>query len=110
MDNDIYEVNRDDYVGFNSQIKQECKDTEISHLDNLTIIKVISKNTGKHLCSRIISDTEEHYYIFNMPEDCERQPGQPIKKITLETKEEVQTFFNILSKAIKENNNGRDIC
>jgi len=37
-----------------------------------------------------------------MPEDEERQAGRPIKKIILETPEEVQTFFDILSKATKE--------
>lgn len=103
MDNSIYEVCRDDYVGFNSQIKPDCKDTEVSHLNDLTIIKVISKNTGRHLCSRIISDSEEHYYIFNMPENYERQKGQAIKKITLKTQEEVQTFFNVLAEIAKEN-------
>jgi len=41
-----------------------------------------------------------------MPDDDERQPGKPIKKIVLETKEEVQTFFDILSKISKENKNG----
>ena len=103
MNNEIYEVTRDEYVGFMSQLKPEYRDTEISHLEDNTIIKVLSKKTGTHLCTRIIPENEEeHYYIFNMPEDEERQAGRPIKKIILETPEEVQTFFDILSKATKE--------
>lgn len=104
MDNSIYEVTRDEYVGFMSQIKPYCYDTEVSHLENCTIIKVSSKTTGTHFCTRVIPEEEnEHYFIFNMPDDNERQTGRPIRKITLETKEEVQAFFNALSKVIKEN-------
>ena len=107
MDNEIYEVSRDEYVGFNDQIKLEYKETAIFHLEDCTIIKVISKKTCKHLCTRVIPEEDaEHYYVFNMPDDDERQPGKPIKKIVLETKEEVQTFFDILSKVSKENKNG----
>ena len=107
MDNEIYEVSRDEYVGFNDQIKPEYKETAIFHLEDCTIIKVISKKTGKHLCTRVIPEEDtEHYYVFNMPDDDERQPGKPVKKIVLETKEEVQTFFDILSKISKENKNG----
>jgi hypothetical protein len=36
-----------------------------------------------------------------MPDNDERQHGKPIRKVILETPEEVQTFFNVLSKAIK---------
>lgn len=106
MDNEIYEVNRDQYAGFMSEIKPECLDVEVSHLEDCTIIKVQSKKTGKHLCSRIIpEEAEEHYYIFNMPDGDERQRGRPVRKITLETKEEVQTFFDALSKVMKGEKN-----
>lgn len=106
MDNEIYEVNRDEYAGFMSQIKPGCLDVEVSHLEDCTIIKAQSKKTGKHLCSRIIpEDAEEHYYVFNMPDDDERQKGQPVRKIILESQEEVQNFFNALSKIMKEKQN-----
>lgn len=104
MDNSIYEVSRDEYVGFMSEIKPSCYDTEVSHLENCTIIKVFSKKTGIHFCTRVIPEEDnEHYFIFNMPENDERQAGKPVRKITLETKEEVQTFFDALSKVMKEN-------
>ena len=102
MDNEIYEVGRDEYVGFMSELKPECRDLEISYQGKDTIIKVISKKTGKHLCTRIIpEEAEECYYIFNMPDNDERQRGRPVRKITLETQEEVQTFFDALSKVMK---------
>lgn len=104
MDNSIYEVSRDEYVGFMNEIKPSCYDTEVSHLENCTIIKVSSKVTGTHFCTRVIPEEEnEHYFIFNMPNDSERQAGKPVRKITLETKEEVQAFFDVLSKVMKEN-------
>lgn len=104
MDNNIYEVSRDEYVGFMSEIKPNCYDTEVSHLENCTIIKVFSKKTDTHFCTRVIPEEDnEHYFIFNMPENDERQAGKPVRKITLETKEEVQTFFDALSKVMKEN-------
>lgn len=104
MDNEIYRVGRDEYVGFMDELKPECRDIEMSHLKNSTIVKVLSKKTGKHLCTRIIpEEDEEQYYIFNMPDNDERQHGRAIRKITLETQEEVQSFFDALSKVMKEN-------
>lgn len=48
---------------------------------------------------RIIPDNEkEKYYIFKMPEDDERIPPAPIRRIVLEDKDEVQAFFDILNK------------
>ena len=104
MDNEIYEVSRDEYVGFMDELKPDCREIETAHLEDCTIIKVFSKKTGVHLCSRIIPEEEaEHYYIFNMPDNDERQHGKPIKKVVLETQEEVQNFFDALSKIMKEN-------
>lgn len=40
-----------------------------------------------------------------MPLDEERQPPRAVRKITLETKEEVQAFFDALSKLKKEQDN-----
>ena len=104
MNEEIYEVNRDEYAGFMNEIKPECRDAEIIYQDNYTLLKVISKKTKKHLCSRyIFEDGNEKYYIYEMPDNDERQRGKPVRKITLETKEEVQAFFDILSNISKEN-------
>ena len=99
MDNSIYEVERDEYVGFVGQLNKTMMDVEQFFEEDLTIIKIRSKNTGIHLCTRVISsEGEEHYFVFNMPADDERVAPKPVRKITLETQEEVQEFFNALGK------------
>lgn len=107
MENDIYEVTRDEYVGFLSQIKKECLRVEKEDHDNFHFIKSYSKKFNTHLCTRIVpienenENEQEHFYVFNMPQDEERQPPTPVRKILLETQEEVQAFFDILSKVSK---------
>lgn len=99
MDNNIYEVTRDEYAGFIGQLNKEMMDVEQFYQENMTFIKIKSKNTGIHLCTRIIPDEgEEHYYVFNMPADDERIAPKPVMKIQLDTKEEVQAFFDALNK------------
>ena len=99
MDNSIYEVERDDYVGFIGQLNKQMMDVEQFFEENMTFMKIRSKKTGKHLCTRIISEEgEEHYYVFNMPEDDERVPPKPVMKVTLNSKEEVQAFFDAINK------------
>ena len=99
MDNSIYEVERDEYVGFIGQLNKEMMDVEQYYEEKMTIIKIKSKNTGVHLCTRIIPEDEpEHYFIFHMPTDDERIAPKPVMKITLDSKEEVQAFFNALNK------------
>lgn len=99
MNDEIYEVSRDEYAGFIGQINKQMMDVEQYYEDDMTIIKIISKNTGEHLCTRIIpEDDVERYYIFTMPTDDERVAAKPVMKVTLETKEEVQTFFDVLNK------------
>ena len=111
MNKEIYEVSRDEYVGFLGQIKNECKITEvIGRGEPYTELNVYSKDKQRHFAQRTItslkSDTsEEKYYIFDMPLDEERQPPRVVRKITLETKEEVQAFLDALSKLKKEQDN-----
>lgn len=103
MDNSIYEVSRDEYVGFLGQVNKSMCDIEEYHQEGMTIMKVMSKNTGMHLCTRIISsEGEEHYYVFHMPADDERIAPKPVMKVTLDTKEEVQAFFDALNKLQSE--------
>ena len=40
-----------------------------------------------------------------MPEDYERQAPIPKQQVVLETKEQVQAFFDFLAKKAKEENN-----
>ena len=99
MNNSIYEVSRDEYAGFIGQLNKQMMDVEQYYESEMTIIKIKSKTTGRHLCTRIIPDNDiEHYFVFNMPEDEERIAPKPVLKVNLETQEEVQTFFNALGK------------
>ena len=106
MSNDIYEVTRDEYAGFIGQLNKEMMDVEQYYEKDITIIKIKSKNTGIHLSTRIIPDEgDEHYFVFNMPADDERIAPKPIMKIQLDTKEEVQAFFDALNKLQQEKKN-----
>ena len=111
MPESIYEVTRADYTSFIEQIKPEHKRVEVEQIDKIhTATKIFSKNTNKCLCSRLTytadyGDPEpEVYYIFEMPEDYERQAPIPKVKITLNSKEEVQKFFDCLAKQNKKEN------
>ena len=82
MNDNIYEVERDDYLAFIGQLNKKLMDIEHCTQENCTSIKIISQNTGKHLCTREIihneEEDEEKYYIFNYPEDKERIAPKPI--------------------------------
>ena len=104
MDNSIYEVDRDEYKAFLGQLDTNKTHIEEDWIEQLHVVKIISNKTNKHLSSRINDDEtqEEFYFIFNYPEEDERVQPKPVLKINLETKEEVQEFFNALSKLQKE--------
>lgn len=103
MNKDIYEVEKEDYVGFLSQIKPNSLEKQVIENPNCTIFNFNSKLTNKLLCSHEIyqDDKKEYYYIYKMPDDQERCEPPRIKKLHLETREEVQAFFDIISKLQK---------
>ena len=109
MDNSIYEVSRSEYKGFVDEIKPECKRVEIEEINPThTAAKIYSKKTGKCLCSRVAYSAEygdpepEKYYIFEMPDDDERNAPTPVVQVVLNSKEEVQTLFNFIAQKAKE--------
>lgn len=105
MDNSIYEVDRDEYVGVIGQINTKTSDLEEYHQGDLTILKIKNKE-GVHFTTRIINNEtgEEKYYVFVLPQGEDALPPKKIRKINLETKEEVQAFFDVLSKIQKKKN------
>ena len=112
MDSSIYEVTRDDYKGFVSQIKPECRDVRIEEIGDTHIAaKIYSKKTGKCLCSRVAYSADygdpdpEKYYLFEMPDNDERCAPIPVQRITLTSKEEVQAFFDAIKKLQEEQKN-----
>lgn len=102
MDN-IYEVERDDYVGFVDQLPHSARSIKEETNEGVKWFKTYSKKYGNLLCVREIYDSgEEHYYIIDMPKEDERRPAPTKRKIVLETKEEVQAFADILAKLTKK--------
>ena len=104
MNSNIYEVSRDEYAGFVSQINPAAKSVKEEENKGVRWIKTYSKTTGKLLCTREIhsEDEKEIYFVFEFPPDEDRIAARAIRKVTLDTKEEVQDFFNALSKVMKE--------
>ena len=105
MENDIYQVDREDYKAFLGQLDTTKTHIEESYEDQVHIINIISNKSNTLLCSRVCDAEveEEHYFIFNYPTNDERTVPKPILKINLESREQVQEFFNALSKFQKEN-------
>ena len=103
MNDDIYEVSRDEYAGFIGGLnKKECEVEQVFN-ENETILKIKSKLRDIPLCTRIIPQNDvEKYYIYNMPSKEESVPNKPVLQIKLETREEVQAFFDALSKLQRE--------
>ena len=61
-------------------------------------IHVYSKDGKRHFGAIIYEIDNTHYYVFDMPLDDERKSPNRIKKLTLNSKEEVEAFFSILKK------------
>lgn len=102
MDNSIYEVDRNEYVGVIRQINPKTSDLETYHEPYGTIIKIKNKE-GVHFTTRVIHENgEEQYYVFTLPQGEDCLPPKAIRQVTLETKEEVQAFFDALNKIQKE--------
>lgn len=102
MNIDIFEVTRKDYHAFVERIipgKGRIVDEQNG------FIKIYSNATDKCWCGRKEATEEEaeKYYIFDYPEVDEWGPPVPKVRLTLETKEEVQAFFNALSELRKQN-------
>ena len=103
FDDELYEVTRNEFKGFINQIKPDCFDHVILDYEGYKEIKIISTDRKRHFASvkTFPNDEEMHYFVYEMPNDDERCEAKPVKTITLNTKEEVQTFFEALHKIQK---------
>ena len=103
MNKEIYQVERDEYAGLIGEMKVACFDMEKEYKDDGIHIKLVSKKTGRTITERIIDEEQnEIYYIYELPENDERMAPKKIRQYRLESKEEVQAFFDILNKLQKE--------
>ena len=102
MNDEIYEVGRDEYAGLVREMKTDCFDMEKAYEDDCVVIKLVSKRTGQVITKRVIdADQNETYYIYELPANDERLAPKKIRQYQLESKEEVQAFFDILNKIQK---------
>ena len=104
---EIFEVTKADFRAFAERLKPECCHTEtIQPEEDFLQMYTYSNRTETLLCGREKKlDSPEKYYIFNYPEEDEWGPPIPKMKLTLETAEEVQAFFDALKK-MKEQQDG----
>ena len=103
MDNDeIYEVTYEDYKAFLRTLKPSICRYDLIEENHHRITDIYSNNTNNLLCRRSVPEDEEEeikYYIFSLPTAEESLPPKPVRRIVLETKEEVEAFFDILNRA-----------
>ena len=109
IDNSIFEVTQDEYIGFIEQINPKM----IEHTNNIgdtsTRTEVYSIKTKKKLCATLLNnDGTTIYYVYEMPDNDERIAPKPHLKVEL-TDEENHEFFKLLTEAMKEKNNARTV-
>ena len=105
MNDSIFLVDREDYKALIERLKVEKIRTEKIEEREFTIIKIFGIDSNDCICARKTYNegaNPEEYYIFKLPEPDEWGDAIPKRKIVLETKEEVQAFFNFLSEMRKE--------
>lgn len=106
MNESIFEVTRDDYKAFVERFLPGAVMAQEEDYENGKILKVYSNKTNKLLCSQKMKKEEDTiyytYYIFEYPDNDEWGPPIPKFKLNLETKEEVQAFFNALAELKKQ--------
>lgn len=105
--NEIFEVTREDYKAFVERFLAGAVMAEEEEYEGGKILKVYSNKTNKLLCAQTMSEEgNSSYYIFEYPEVDEWGPPIPKYKLELQTKEEVQAFFNALSELRKQKDEG----
>ena len=100
---EIYEVGRADYAAFVEGIKPSARDIRIEEEGATVFTNIYSASRNMLLCGRASNpDIPEKYYIYASPTAEESQPQIPKTRLVLETREQVQAFFDIISKLQKE--------
>lgn len=105
--NEIFKVIREDYKAFVERFLPGAVMVEEEEYKEGKILKVYSNKTNKLLCAQTMTEEgNSSYYIFEYPEDDEWGPPIPKYKLELQTKEEVQAFFDALAKLRKQKDEG----
>jgi len=101
MEAEIFEVSRDEYRGYLSQLAPDSTITVHANVDDYEVSHIYSRKTRKKLAASYMPtnpDLPTRYFVIEMPEDEERIAPKPVQKFELQTPEEVRSFFEILNK------------
>lgn len=107
MNDEIFEVTKEEYIGFIEQINPEMVEFTVDKSKDGSA-KVYSKKTNKLLCAEYFHDGIPSFYVYEMPDDDERLAPKKHLKVQLND-EETHQFFKILAEAIKEKENAGTI-
>lgn len=106
FEDEVYEVSNDEFRGFMMQLKEGCFEHILLDYEDYHEVKIVSTDGDRHFASikKFPDDDDTHFYIYEMPKDEERTAAKAVRKIILETKEEVEEFFKILNKLQEKKN------
>lgn len=99
MIDEIFEVEHNDFIGFRDQLKRESYRMEKEG----NALNYYSLKTGKLLCAQVEQeDGSMKHYVVEMPDDDERRPPLRKLQVELQSKEEVERFFRLVSEMMAE--------
>lgn len=101
---DYLEVDAAEYRSFVKELKPNFFHKEEEVFNAGKAYYIINNDDNKLICGNLYNnETEEvKYYIVNMPNNEARVAPQSVRRIVLETEEEVKAFFDIINKTAKQ--------
>ena len=100
---EFYEVSREEYAAFVETLKPECRRIEVKENKDSTIYNIYSIKRDILLCARESNRHKpEKYYIYELANAEESRPPIAKTQLVLDSREQVQAFFNAVAKLAKE--------
>lgn len=100
---EFYEVTREEYAAFVETLKPECRRIEVKEDKDSITYNIYSIKRDILLCSRESNRHKpEKYYIYELADAEESKPAIPKTRLVLDSREQVQAFFNAVAKMAKE--------
>ena len=101
---DYLEVDAAEYRSFVKELKPNFFHKEEEVFDTGKAYYIINNDDDKLICGNSYNNKTEEvkYYIVNMPNNEARVAPQSVRRIVLETEEEVKAFFDIINKTAKQ--------
>ena len=100
---ELYAVTREEYAAFVETLKPECRRIEVKEDEDSITYNIYSIKRDILLCSRESNlHRPEKYYIYELANAEESRPAIPKTRLVLDSKEQVQAFFNAVAKMAKE--------